>query len=620
MTVIQQKATIYTKNHLLDNNGKMKAGMDLIGEASFPTMQAIFKERVKRTPNKVAYRQFSYHQKKWQDYTWADMAKRVARWQAAMQKDGLVAGDRVSIRYKNSIHWVVFDQAAQGLGLVTVPLYVDDRGDNIAYILNNSESKLLYVNTLEQWHDIRDSDTQLTTVTTVVVAHTTKSDDDKVVFEVDFVSDDDAELVTLDKDPEALCSIVFTSGTTGRPKGVMLSNKNFVSNFHAGLKSIPFYPDDELLSFLPLSHTLERTGGYHLSIATGSTINFARSVAELAEDLQTIKPTVLLAVPRIFERVYGKIKAQIEEASPIKRFLFNKTVELGFAKFEHKQGRASWRLGFLVLPLLDKIVASKVRAKLGGRLRFSLVGGAALMPNISHLFIGLGVELLQGYGLTESSPLISISNHQLNIPASIGLPASGIEVAIGENDELLARGPNIMQGYWKNPEATAAAIDDEGWLHSGDKARIDEYGCLHITGRIKEIIVLANGEKMPPNDIEAAILDDNIIEQCMLYGEGKPYLTLLVVINQEAWPDFAQLNQLDSDLSKADSNKLEEILLERVAAKMTDFPGYAKVRQLRVCTEAWSVDNSMLTPTMKLKRPKICECYENMIAEMYSGH
>ncbi len=620
MTTIHQKATIYSKNNLLDSNGNMLAKMDLIDEQQFPTMQAIFKERVKRSPNKVAYRQFSYHDEKWKDYTWADMGKRVAHFQAALTKAGLVAGDRVSVRYKNSIHWVVFDQAAQGLGLVTVPLYVDDRGENIAYILNNSETKLLYVNTLDQWHDIRDSETKLKTVTKVVVGHTDKTDDKMVAFETDFVSNEDAELVTIDKDPKELVSIVFTSGTTGRPKGVMLSNKNFVSNFHTGLRSIPFYPDDELLSFLPLSHTLERTGGYHLSIATGSTLNFSRSVAELGEDLQTIRPTVLLAVPRIFERVYGKIKTQIDEGSPVKRFLFNKTVDLGYAKFEHKQGRGGWRIGFIVLPLLDKIVASKVRAKLGGRIRFSLVGGAALMPNISRLFIGLGVELMQGYGLTESSPLISISNHSLNVPASIGLPADGVEVAIGDNDELLARGPNIMMGYWKNEEATAATLDADGWLHSGDKAKIDEYGCIHIIGRIKEIIVLANGEKMPPNDIEAAILDDNVIEQCMLYGEGKPYLTLLVVINEEAWGDFAKQNNLDADLSKADTDKLEEILLARVAANMTDFPGYAKIRQLRVCTEAWSVDNSLLTPTMKLKRPKICECYENVIAEMYSGH
>jgi long-chain acyl-CoA synthetase len=620
MTTIHQKAEIYSKNNLLDENGKMLEQMDLINEQQFPTISAIFKERVRRSPQKTAYRQYDNINNKWKDYSWENIAKQVARWQTALQKSGIEKGDRVSIRYKNSIQWVIFDQAAQGLGLVTVPLYVDDRGDNIAYILNNSETKLLYVETLEQWNDIKHCKTSLKTLQKVVVKTVTAVDDEKVIFEVDFLSTNVASLITIDKDPDELVSIVFTSGTTGRPKGVMLSSKNFVSNLHTGVRSIPFYADDELLSFLPLSHTLERTGGYHLSIATGSTMNFARSIAELAEDLQTIKPTILLAVPRIFERIYGKIKTQLEEGSPVKRYLFNKTIELGYAKFEQNQGRAGWRIGFIFLPLLDKIVASKVRAKLGGRIRFSLVGGAALAPPVSRVFIGLGVELLQGYGLTESSPLISISTQEKNIPESIGLPANGVEVAIGENDELLARGPNIMLGYWKDEEATKTAIDDEGWLHTGDKARIDKYGSIHITGRIKEIIVLANGEKMPPNDIEQAILDDTIIEQCMLYGEAKPYLTLLAVVNEEVWPEFAAQNKLDANFANENKAEIEEVLLARVADKMKDFPGYAKVRQLRVCDELWSVDNGLLTPTMKLKRPKISEFYKTTIDGMYQGH
>jgi long-chain acyl-CoA synthetase len=501
-----------------------------------------------------------------------------------------------------------------------VPLYVDDHGNNIAYILNNSETKLLYVETLEQWNGIKNCKTSLETLQKVVVKTDTAVDDEKVVFEVDFLPNNIASLVTIDKDPNELVSIVFTSGTTGRPKGVMLSSKNFVSNLHTGLRSIPVYADDEVFSFLPLSHTLERTGSYYLSIVTGSTINFARSIAELAEDLQIIKPTMLLAVPRIFERIYRKIKTQVEEGSAVKRYLFNKTVELGYAKFEQNQGRAGWRIGFIFLPLLDKIVACKVRAKLGGRIRFSLVGGAALAPSVSRVFIGLGVELIQGYGLTESSPLISISTHEKNLPESIGLPADGIEVAIGDNDELLARGPNIMLGYWKNEEATKIAIDDKGWLHTGDKARIDEHGFLHIIGRIKDIIVLANGEKMSPSAIEQAILEDTIVEQCMLYGEAKPYLTLLVVVNEEVWLNFASQNKLGANFADENKVKVEEILLARGADKMKNFPGYVNVRQLRICNEPWSVKNGLLTPTMKLKRPKIYEFYKTTIDGMYQGH
>ncbi len=617
---IKQKARHYPDNHLVDKNGQLLPGLDIIEQDAFPTLSLAFRERVRRTPDKIAYRQYSVHGNKWLSYSWQWVARQVSRWQQALLQTGIKKGDRVAIRYKNSVQWVIFDQAAQGLGLITVPLYVDDRGDNIAYILNNAECKLLYVQTLDQWQEIRDSDTPLESLQMVILHHNKATNDDLVQFESDFLPEKSSELITIDKDPEECVSIVYTSGTTGRPKGVMLSSKNLVSNVHAGLHSIAFYPDDELLSFLPLSHTLERTGGYHLTIITGSTVNFTRSIADLAEDLQTIKPTVLLAVPRIYERIYGKIRTQIDQGSAIKRFLFNKTVDLGWKKFEYEQGRGNWSLDLLLYPLLDRIVASKVRQKLGGRLRFSLVGGAALPINVARMFIGLGITLVQGYGLTESSPLISISPLEQNIPASIGLPAKGVEVAISEDDELLARGDNIMLGYWKNEQATRQAIDEEGWLHTGDKARIDDKGYIYITGRIKEIIVLANGEKMPPNDIEMAILQENIFEQCMLFGEAKPYLSLLVVLNEEAWPDFAREQGLQGSLEEQDKQQLEAILLQKVADRMKAFPGYAQVRQLRICNEAWSVDNGLLTPTMKLKRAQICQCYQQAIEDMYQGH
>jgi len=398
---------------------------------------------------------------------------------------------------------------------------------------------------------------------------------------------------------------------------VMLTHWNIMSNVRAGMNSIALNPSDRLISFLPLSHMFERMAGYYLSMMAGCEVVYARSIPELPEDLIEKKPTVLVSVPRIFERVYGKIKAQLAEGPAIKQKLFDKTVEVGWARYEVRQGLVKWQPKLLLWPILDKIVASKVRAKLGGNLRFALSGGAPLPPSVARVFVGLGVDMIQGYGLTESSPVITVNTLEHFRPDSIGLPIKDVEIKIGRNDELLARGPNIMRGYWKNQKATDEAIDKDGWLHTGDQACIkNEF--VYITGRIKEIIVLANGEKVPPADMESTIAEDALFEQCMVFGEQKPYLSALVVINQEIWEDVKKQHGYKFD--NLQSPEVEEYLLSRIVAMITGFPGYAQIHKVTAMFEPWTVDNGLATPTMKIKRNKIVENFKENINNMYSGH
>jgi long-chain acyl-CoA synthetase len=301
----------------------------------------------------------------------------------------------------------------------------------------------------------------------------------------------------------------------------MLSHHNMLSNAYFTLQSFDVTGADTFLSFLPLSHTLERTCGYYLSVMAGARVAYARSIPQLAEDLAAIRPTLLISVPRIYERVYGAIKAKLAEGPAVRRMLFELATEVGWTRFEHQQGRGPWRPGFVLWPLLKKLVADKILARLGGRLRAAVSGGAALPPDVARVFIGLGLPVLQGYGLTETSPVVSNNNIEDNVPASIGKPIHGVQVKIGEKNALLVKGPNVMLGYWENPEATRAMFTEDGWLNTGDTARMDGEGRLYITGRLKEIIVLSNGEKVPPVDMEAAIARDPFFEQVMVMAENE---------------------------------------------------------------------------------------------------
>ncbi len=584
------------------------------------TLDRLFRIRCLTSPDRMAYRYFDRETKTWPEVTWKEMADLTSRWQQGLQQENLDKGDRVAIQLKNSIEWIAFEQAALGLGLVVVPLYVDDRADNVAYILQDAGVKVLLVNDDKQWQDLSvhiDEDSQLKRV---VLLDNDNDDSNPILSTVgNWLPAEPVHLQERGGDPDKLATIVYTSGTTGRPKGVMLSHKNILFDSESLIKTIGI--DDpynlEFLSFLPLSHMYERTVGYYVPMMAGAKVSYARSVQTLAEDFQTIKPTIIATVPRIFERFYDKMQQKLSKQSIVSRSIFRFAVYVGWKHFNFKQKTAWFNPVILFNPVLNKIIGKKVQQLLGGRLQIAASGGAALPETVAKTFVGLGINIFQGYGMTESSPAVTMNNFSLNIPASVGEIMPGVELRIGDNDELLIKGPMVMLGYWNNHQATSEVISDDGWLHTGDKARIDGR-VVYITGRIKDILILSNGEKVPPVDMELAITLQPEFDQALVVGEGKSYISALVVLNGENWPQIAQQHGLDPlDPESLKDKKLMSAMQKVIAKALHDFPGYAKVRRVSLSLQPWTIEDGFMTPTLKIKRPKVIEACQAEIDAMY---
>ncbi len=535
-------------------------------------------------PDKPLYRR--YAEGRWSDVSVGELAALVGRWQGALQQLRFEPGDRIAICLKNSVDWVALDLAALGLGIVVVPLYVDDNADNVAWCAANAEARAMIVESTPGGEALTRTGTALPPL---YVLHPDAGDAQASVAALLPASAPAPRFASLPDD--TLATICYTSGTSGRPKGVMLSHSNIIANVRSCRETGMARTSDTFLSILPLSHMFERTGGYYLPLSLGAKVIFCRGVALLAEDLVTQAPTVMFAVPRIFEKFLERIE-QALAPSPARRWLFEQCASRGW-RVEQRQAR--W-LDRLVLPLLRAVVAKPILARLGGRLRLTVVGGAALDPVLSHTFIGLGLPMLQGYGMTEASPVISVNRDDDNEPDSVGPPLPGVEAKLTAGGELLVRGSNVMQGYWRNPEATRAAIDADGWLHTGDLVEIRD-GRIYIRGRFKDILVMSNGEKLSPQDAEFALLRDPRFEQVMLVGEGRPFLTLLAVTR-------------GTD---------ENVLINRANELLKDFPRWVRIRRAIATSEPWSIDNGLLTPTLKLKRPRVLERYQSAIDAIYAA-
>ena len=610
-----------------------KRHTDIISAALARTLSGLFQCRVARTPDDLAYRQYNRARSEWEGFSWRQASRLAARWQRALEREELATGDRVAIQLGNSLEWVCFDQAALALGLVVVPLYTMDTPANVAYILEDAAVRLLLVDTAAQWETLRPYCADAPSLRRVVCVNTgldLPPGNDTILSPLDewldvprtvATREDEAPLANLATDPHALATIIYTSGTTGRPKGVMLSHHNILWNAETVLAAVPCYREDLFFSFLPLSHTFERTAGYYLPMMAGSCIAYARSIQELAEDLVTIRPTLLVSVPRIFERVHAAVLHGLAKKGGLARRLFDWTVSIGWQRFEAGHGRG--RIGILqrlAWPLLRRLVADRVLARLGGRLRIAVSGGAPLSVTVARTFIGLGLQLLQGYGLTEASPVVSANLPERNIPDSVGPPLPGIEVRIGADDELLVRCPSVMLGYWQSPEETRRVIDADGWLHTGDQATIED-GHIFIRGRIKDILVTSTGEKVSPADMEMAITQDRCFEMAMIVGEGKPFLAALLVVNRAAWEALAGRLGLDPrDPAALNSAEAVQQMLEKLEVLLHRFPGHSRVRKVYLTLEPWTIDNGLLTPTLKMKRREMEGRFAGQIRQLYAEH
>ncbi len=605
----------------------MKNNIDIaINPKSVATLSELFFKRVKESPDKTAYHYYDKGSESWKSLSWSDAYFQVAKWQSLFKCLELKAEDHIAIMLKNCPEWVFTEQAALGLGMVVVPLYTNDRAENIAYILKDANIKLLIVEDNEQLESLSAIYPQLQQLAGIISLQRGASDlisnDLKIplYYYQDRMTESYSHCQYYQGDASDLATIVYTSGTTGKPKGVMLSHGNILFDTWACISAVPCQSDDLFLSFLPLSHMFERTAGYYIPMMAGAEIAYARSIDLLAADLQIVKPTILVTVPRIFERVHQKIMAQLEHKTPVAQKLFKLSVDIGWKRFLFQQHRLDWFPGLLLWPILNKMIARKVMDKLGGNLRLAISGGAPLANDIAQFFIGLGLTITQGYGMTEAGPVISTNQLEDNNPFSVGQILPGIKTRFSAVGELLVKAPNIMQGYWNNKAATEKIIDSDGWLRTGDKAELRD-GHLYISGRVKEILVLSNGEKVPPADLEMAICSDPAFEQAMVVGEAKPFLSAIIVINEEMWPELSSSVHLSpTDKNALQNKQLHKLVTRKISTLLSSFPGYEQIRRIKLVLSPWTINNGMLTPTMKLKRNKIMASFSQDIEHLYAGH
>jgi long-chain acyl-CoA synthetase len=588
--------------------------------ADVTTLPQLLRWRVASTPHREAYRQFDAKEARWVSYSWREIDARFEVWRRALAAEGLRPGERVAILMPNGIAHIAMDQAALSRGLVPVPMHAIDNPDSIAYIIADSGAALLLVDTFERWQAIAATGQPLDGLKRIVCADgvDAASTDGRVAALEHWLGPAPPGAFAMQDvtvRPNELAAIVYTSGTTGRPKGVMLSHDNVVANVKAIDRRIAASADDLFLSFLPLSHTFERTGGYYYPIAAGACVAYARSVPQLAEDMKQVRPTVMISVPRIYERIYALIMQRRAAAGSIERKLLDLTLAVGGRRFDARQGRGhASLLDSLAWPLLKRLVADKVLTRFGGRLRVAVSGGAPIAEPVIRLFLSLGLDVLQGYGMTETSPVVSVNTVDENDPRSVGRVLDGIEVRLGAGDELQVCGPSVMLGYWHKEEETAHVKDADGWLHTGDQARIDN-GRITITGRIKDILVTSTGEKIAPVDLETAILADPLFEQALIVGEQRPFLAVLVVLNAKAW-ERARAELAGSGKQGEDAERAG--LLRRIAEAVKDYPAYATPRAVWWTLEPWTIAAGLVTPTLKNKRPALERHFAAEIEKIYA--
>jgi len=542
---------------------------------------------------------------------------------------GVKRGDRVAVLMENIPEWAVVDYAILSLGAVTVPMYCSYRPQDIAYVLKDSGAEIAITsggNLLRHLLSAADEVRGLKKIYALNCGKTTDprlhplaglqaGGSDSGDAEPDHAADAaalDRQLSTVRRD--TLATLVYTSGTTGNPKGVMLSHGNIMANLEVVPAVIRLRDEDMMLSFLPLAHALERTGGHFLPYSYGMSVAFAERPDTVSKNLGEARPTMMITVPRLLEVIRSRILGQVAKQSLLPRLLFAHYLELG-----HARGRGELSsFGALRLRLLDRLVGQKIRTRFGGRLRVMISGGAPLSPEIGAFFEAVGLPVLEGYGMTEAAPLISANPFEGRRIGSVGIPAHNAEVKLAEDGEIMVRGPNVMSGYWKQKKETAAVLHD-GWLQTGDIGRLDEDGYLYITDRKKDLIVNSGGENIAPQRIENLLVGDPMIDQVVVYGDQKPYLVALIVPNRDACTAWSVLQGLpESDWAQLCASKvLRKMLQTRIAAELHPLNAFEQVRRIHLLDTPLTMDEGLLTPTMKVRRRQVFERYGELLESLY---
>jgi len=563
--------------------------------------------------------------------SYSEMKALVEKFANGLAAIGVKSYDHVALISENRPEWVVADMAILKLAAVNVSIYPSLTARQIEFILNDAEVKYVIVSNQMQLNKILKIADEIPALRRIIVLSDIKKNDLPGVLSFSSVLEMGSIFQKLYPDylkiesskitPDVVCALIYTSGTTGNPKGVMLTHENIVSNMKSSAICIPFSHEDTILSFLPLSHSYERTTGYYTAMACGALIAYAESIDTVPENLIEIKPTFVTTVPRLFERFYNRLMKQIGEEPVIKQKIFEWALSVGKKYFKFKKNGKLHPLNKLQYLLADYLVFKKIRARTGGRIKFFVSGGAALNPALGEIFEIMGIKILEGYGMTEASPVISVNRLDDYKWGSVGKPLPGVEVKIASDGEILVRGPNVMKGYWKNPEATAAVIDSEGWLHTGDVGNIDGEGFISITDRKKHLFVSSGGKNIAPQPIENLFLQSKMIDQIVLIGDGRMFLTALVVPNydylrqnpeQQIWTE-----KTDEELARDPG--VYKYLDKEIKNIQNDLSAYERIRKFTILSRPLSVENEEMTPLLKVRRRVVEEKFKAIIDKMYEG-
>lgn len=547
-----------------------------------------------------------------------------------LRKAGMQPGDKVAIFSENRAGWTIADLGIQCALGVSVPIYATNTGAQAAYVINHCGAKIIFVSDRIQYEKLLAVRDQIPQVELVIsferflgernlpvytlyqlseISHPIKEDEQRQIEE---------QIASIT--PEDLITIIYTSGTTGVPKGAMLTQYNMAINAWYGLlRAGEIGMSGTFLSFLPLSHVLERSAGYHAVLMSGGHIAFAEDVNKVVENILEIKPTAMVSVPRLFEKIYSRVYENVHQMSPAKRQMFHKAIDIGreYIYLKHVKQLPTGKIG-LKYRLYDKLVFRKIRKSFGGSLKFFICGGAPLDKTINEFMWIIGMPVFEGYGLTETSPALTLNSLEEIRFGSVGRPLYETEFKLAADGELLTRGPQVMSGYYRDDEGTAAAFEGD-WFKTGDIARIDEEGYVYIVDRKKEIIVTAGGKNIPPQPLENELKLDKYISQAYIHGDKKPYLVALLTPNLERLIEFSkekQINYLGVDDLVA-NHHVQELFARRIEKFNATLPSYETIKKFVVLPREFTTQGGELTPTMKLRRKEIYQLYKDKIEQLY---
>ncbi len=560
---------------------------------------------------------------KYKKISYAQLRKSIDALAQNLQTLGINKGDKIAIYSYNRPEWVIADLAILKLGAIVVPIYHVLSAFYVKYILNDAQIKLLFIENAALFENLKSIYPELTALKNIIVFDNTNLM--TAIKYTKFTDSINSSNTALGDNPSVsandIATIVYTSGTTGEPKGAVLTHHNIISNALSGIKLYNINSDDVIMSYLPLSHMFERTCGYYMVILSGGSIGYAENISTIVQDVQKIKPTLLIALPRVLEKAYQTAVDKINQGSGLSRKLVLSAIRNLNKYITSKHRKLPLPLSLKMNRIIfNKLVAKKFHKIAGGNLRLVVSGGAPLNKRIGKIYYILGFNICEGYGLTETSPVISATTQQDNKIGTVGKPFPDVEVKIGDNSEILSRGPNLMLGYYNKPEETARAIDQDSWFHTGDQGKFDEKGNLVITGRIKELIVTSYGKKIPPVPIEEKLVKTGQIDQAMIYGDNRSYIIGLIVPNQKAIEYYAKTNNISyADYpSLLQQSSIINFIKSTIDQACKNLAPYEKIKEFALIPEGFTIDNGLLTPTLKLRRSRVFAKYHNLIDQIYA--